>query len=124
MMTLLELVAKEGILRKCTVCGTEFADGDWIDYYCKVCQSCFAKWEEEAGAPLRRYGRPAKEGLCVCAPCGMMFSSTSNFDEHRRGMRCNSPAEMMAKKRPLIVKAGVWTLPPSQRWQNFVEHTS
>lgn len=120
-MTLAELIAKENPVRHCQECGTQFTDGDFVDYYCKVCQTCFAKWSADAGVPLRRYGKPSKEGLCVCVPCGMMFSSTSSFDEHRRGMRCHSPAEMLAGKRKLVVKDGVWTYPSSQTWQNFVE---
>lgn len=127
-MTLSELIAKEnpacstldrrerGEVRHCHECGTKFDDGDWVDYYCKVCQSCFAKWEEAAGTPLRRYSKPSKDRLCVCVPCGMMFSSTSNFDRHRRGMRCNSPTEMMAKKTPMVVKDGIWTLETDCEW--------
>ena len=114
MMTLLELVTKEGIHRQCKVCGTEFTDNDWADYYCKVCQSCFTKWEEEAGASLARYVRPTGERMCVCAPCGMVFSSLSGFDIHRKGMKCNSPAEMNARKRPLVVRNGMWAFPPPQ----------
>lgn len=120
-MNLQELVAKEHLTRNCQECDTKFTDKDLVDYYCKVCQTCFAKWSADAGVPLRRYGKPSKEGLCVCVPCGMMFSSTSSFDEHRRGMRCHSPAEMLAGKRKLVVKDGVWTYPSSQTWQNFVE---
>ena len=127
-MTLAELIARENPVRHCQECGTQFTDGDFVDYYCKlcstidrremgeVCQSCFAKWEDAAGTPLRRYSKPSKDRLCVCVPCGMMFSSTSNFDRHRRGMRCNSPTEMMAKKTPMVVKDGIWTLETDCEW--------
>jgi len=91
MMTLLEIVAREGIRRQCTVCGTEFTDGDWIDYYCKVCRSCFAKWEEQAGAPIKRYSNLKS----TCAACGSSFEGGS-FPEHRRFGGCRSPADMGA----------------------------
>lgn len=115
-MTLAELIARENPVRHCQECGTQFTDGDFVDYYCEVCQSCFAKWEDAAGVPLRRYGKPSKDRLCVCVPFGMMFSSTSNFDRHRMGMRCNSPTEMMARKTPMVVKDGIWTLESDCEW--------
>lgn len=123
-MTLAELIAKENPVRHCQECGTKFTDGDFVDYYCKlcstidrremgeVCQSCFAKWESETGKPLERYAHPTGDRMCVCAPCGMVFTSLSGFEVHRKGMKCNSPAKMNDRKRPLVVKDGMWSFPP------------
>ena len=118
-MTLAELIAKENPVRHCQECGTQFTDGDFVDYYCKLCQSCFAKWESEAGKPLERYVRPTGERMCVCAPCGMVFTSLSGFEVHRKGMKCNSPAKMNDRKRPLVVKDGMWSFPPARRMPLF-----
>lgn len=101
-MTLSELIAKENPARHCQECGTKFDDGDWVDYYCKVCQSCFAKWESGIGVYLLRYDSNGT----VCAACGLTFGG-GNFSKHRRFGACVSPLEMKAVvKDGIVVAAG------------------
>jgi NMD protein affecting ribosome stability and mRNA decay len=96
-MTLAELIARENPVRHCQECGRKFDDGDWVDYYCKVCQSCFAKWESSIGTYLLRYDFRGT----VCAACGLTFGG-GNFSKHRKLGRCLSPSEMKA-----VVKDGI-----------------
>ena len=86
------------------------ADDLAVDPYTKLCRGCWALWEIEAGAPLKRYPTPGT----VCVACGMGFGGTEGFDQHRHQGRCRSPAELKAKNRPLIVKAGIWVRELSQ----------
>lgn len=113
-MTLAELIARENPVRHCQECGTQFTDGDFVDYYCKlcstidrremgeVCQSCFAKWESGIGVYLLRYDSKGT----VCAACGLTFGG-GNFSKHRRFGACVSPLEMKAVvKDGIVVAAG------------------
>lgn len=113
-MNLRELIEKENPVRHCQECGTKFTDvvldprplgegrGDWVDYYCKVCQSCFAKWESSIGTYLLRYDSRGT----VCAACGLTFGG-GNFSKHRKLGRCLSPSEMKAAvKDGIVVSSG------------------
>ncbi len=74
------------------------------DRYTRLCQDCWTQWEQEAGAPLKRYPNPGT----VCTACGMGFGGLTGFDRHRRDKRCLSPAKIMAQKHPLVLKTGIW----------------
>ena len=94
-------------MKTCQVCNTPLSAADLAaNPYVRLCLNCWNVWEIEAGAPLRRYGRPS--GNSVCSSCGMVFGGVNGFGRHRHAGRCRSPAELRDQNRPLLLKNGIW----------------
>jgi hypothetical protein len=94
-------------MKTCQACNAPLSAADLAaDPYVDLCLNCWAVWEIEAGAPLRRYGAPGKKS--VCTACGMVFGGAVGFNRHRHTGRCLSPAELREQKRPLALKDGIW----------------
>ena len=94
--------------RDCAACSSQMPHADRVaDPYTQLCLTCWAVWQEEAGVPLVRYGKPGT----VCVTCGMGFGGVAGFDRHRHRGRCLSPAELLAQNDPMTVKDGIWVTP-------------
>ena len=52
---------------------------------------------------MTRPALPHGSRRCLCRGCDQFFSTVRNFDKHRKGGACNSPATV-----GLVCKKGVW----------------
>jgi hypothetical protein len=71
--------------------------------------------------PCPHCGTRAKHGerVSCCSGCGVLFTSGSAFDKHRKDFACMNPEEVGLVRRDVKTDpdAVAWGLPASDRWE-------